>query len=250
MIIYFKKKLGETILEAVERFKKENEEYRNEKIGCAGRLDPMALGELMLLSRESLKNQEILQNHKKIYECKIILGFKTDTLDILGYIEDKEENINPKSIERVKEVIEKIKGGNNIFELEYPNYSALRINGKPLWWYSKNKLLDRVKDKIKKQKTEIYDIEILEIESINYKELYKKILEKINTLSTKSKKDFRYSEIEKRYEIINNDEETYIIKIRADVSSGSYIRSIVKKIGEMSGIYTTVMDINRIKIYK
>jgi len=250
MIIYFKKKLGETILEAVERFKKENEEYRNEKIGCAGRLDPMALGELMLLSRESLKNQEILQNHKKIYECKIILGFKTDTLDILGYLEEQKKNINPKSIEIVKKIIEKIRGGENRFELEYPNYSALRINGKPLWWYSKNKLLESVKDKIKKQKTEIYDIEILNIESINCKELYKKILEKINTLSTKSKKNFRYEEIVEKYELINKNIETSIIKVRANVSSGSYIRSIVKKIGEMSEIYTTVMDINRTKIYK
>ena len=54
-ILKLYKKEGETPLEAIERFRRKNPEYRNEKMTYAGRLDPMAEGVLLVLAGNECK---------------------------------------------------------------------------------------------------------------------------------------------------------------------------------------------------
>ena len=51
-ILKLNKKMSETPLECIQRWKKENPEYVEEKMTYAGRLDPMAEGELLVLVGE------------------------------------------------------------------------------------------------------------------------------------------------------------------------------------------------------
>jgi tRNA pseudouridine(55) synthase len=246
MLIYFEKQLGETISESVTRFKNENPEYIGNKVGCAGKLDPMATGKLLLLTNETLKEQQILQNHDKIYEFTIVVGFKTDTYDILGKITE----FNPPSFnptELIHNYINKLNKMEDILSLEYPPYSAQRINGKPLWWYAKNNLLNSVKDKIKKIHSYIHQISILETKQIEWSCLRKDILYKLSKLSTKSREQFRYKHILDEYNkhtkgILN------VYKITATVSSGTYIRSLCQHIADKCNVCITTMDIHRKEI--
>ena len=83
-IINIYKKVGETPLEAINRFRSANPEHQNVKMTYAGRLDPLAEGVLILLSGEAIHEKEKYLDLDKEYEAEIVFGFETDTYDILG----------------------------------------------------------------------------------------------------------------------------------------------------------------------
>ena len=84
MIVHFYKKIGETPLQSILRFRNENKEHEKSKISYAGRLDPMAHGILILLINDSCKLQNTLHRLSKVYRFKMLMGVSTDTYDILG----------------------------------------------------------------------------------------------------------------------------------------------------------------------
>ena len=66
------------------------------KVGHTGTLDPNATGVLPLLLNSGTKLSKYLINHDKIYEVKLQLGKRTDTLDAEGKV--VEEKMVSKSI--------------------------------------------------------------------------------------------------------------------------------------------------------
>ena len=57
-VILLNKKIGETPLQALERFRLRHKTYKEVKMTYAGRLDPMASGLLLVLAGEEIKNKE------------------------------------------------------------------------------------------------------------------------------------------------------------------------------------------------
>ena len=84
IIVY--KNLGETPLECLERVRSEQGIADDIPMTYAGRLDPMAEGLLIILIGEECKNKEKYLGLDKTYEFKILVGFSTDTYDLLGMI--------------------------------------------------------------------------------------------------------------------------------------------------------------------
>lgn len=103
------------------------------KIGHTGTLDPLATGVLVLCVGKATKLVEILTSNDKEYVAEVMLGVKTDTLDVMGTkIEEKDVIIEKEVIENVlKEMI-------GSYEQEVPIYSAVKINGKKLYEYARN----------------------------------------------------------------------------------------------------------------
>ena len=60
--------------------------FKNKKIGHTGTLDPIATGVLVLTINKATKLSEIITSEEKIYQAEVVLGIKTDTLDITGNI--------------------------------------------------------------------------------------------------------------------------------------------------------------------
>jgi tRNA pseudouridine55 synthase len=54
--------------------------------GHAGTLDPMATGVLVVLLGEATKVSNLVMDHDKVYEAKVLLGVETDTLDAEGVV--------------------------------------------------------------------------------------------------------------------------------------------------------------------
>ena len=231
MPIKINKPLGLTPLELIKKYKEEND--IEEKVSFAGRLDPMAYGMMILLVGDECKNQNLYCNKSKIYEFSVLYGFSSDTLDILG-LSQRIENVNID----FKTFIGK-------YHQSYPIYSSktLTIDGKtkPLWWWYKNKLLDL--SLIPKKEVEIYKFEKIGEEFKNNNEVKDLICKRISKLSEKSKKQLRYDEIRKNWEnILKENSKFKIGKVRATVSSGTYIRKICERMGGVA------YDINRIDI--
>ena len=81
------KQVGITPLQLIKKFVRSNPEYKDEKLGYAGRLDPMAEGVMIILVGDENKKREKYLDLNKKYEVGILFGVSTDTHDVLGLIE-------------------------------------------------------------------------------------------------------------------------------------------------------------------
>jgi tRNA U55 pseudouridine synthase TruB len=233
MIIDYKKYIGESMQNVVDRFKKEYNLNKNEKVAFAGRLDPIAYGMVRLLSGEDRKSMDLMCSHDKIYSFDVIEGFNTDTYDILGLVT------------KICEFKENIFDMEKVIEQEYPIYSSktVDINGRMvrLWDAAKNNMLENIK--IPTKDVKIYYVKKLGVNIVSLKELYIMIENIVN----KVEGDFRQKEIlDKWKEVLiygknNNSDEVKINHYITKISSGGYVRSIAHNMGGVA------MNICRIK---
>ena len=238
------KSISETPGEMANKIKKE---MNLKKISYCGKLDPMSRGIMLFLTNEMCKKQELYLKMDKIYEFKILFGFKTDTYDILGIIEKIEKNNNMLDSQQIITFTNNLIGNH---QQMFPPYSSICVANesglrKPLWWWSKNNRLNEIIKPSKK--IQIYSMDFLTQEKKKFKEILPIIKKRI----LKVKGDFRQKDIlnlwEKSYK--NNEEkEFYIFKFRTKVSSGTYIRSIIQKIAMEFNTSAIAFDINRKKI--
>ena len=80
--ILFYKNLGETPLEAIERFRLINPLYKNVPMTYAGRLDPAATGLLVLLGGDLCTEKDLYTSLPEPYEGSMLFGFNTDFMAI------------------------------------------------------------------------------------------------------------------------------------------------------------------------
>ena len=104
------------------------------KVGHTGTLDPIATGLLVICVNEGLKLVELLTNHDKDYIAKVKLGIKTDTYDITGnVIEEKDYHLDKDTL------IKTLDSFNKEYYQEVPIYSSIKVNGKKLYEYAREK---------------------------------------------------------------------------------------------------------------
>lgn len=124
------------------------------KIGHTGTLDPLATGVLILCIGKYTKLVDFLTSKDKEYIATMRLGIQTDTLDITGNIL-KEEQVSL-SKDKIREVFATFP---HQYLQEVPIYSAVKVEGKKLYEYA------REKKSVKLPKREVM-IETLEIMDI------------------------------------------------------------------------------------
>lgn len=105
---------------------------RQKKIGHTGTLDPDATGVLPVCLGNATKLCDVLTDKTKEYTATLLLGKKTDTLDISGKVL-KEQEVHV-SEEKVRDVIMSFVGESMQIP---PMYSALKVNGKKLYEYAR-----------------------------------------------------------------------------------------------------------------
>ncbi|GAB4285659.1 MAG: hypothetical protein Kow0081_3570 [Candidatus Dojkabacteria bacterium] len=240
-MILFYKNIAETPLEAIMRFRAENPRFAESKIAYAGRLDPMAEGYLLLLIDNECKIRDKYQGLNKTYEFEFIFGIETDSLDLLGIptaTSEKELHgfqITKADLENI------IKGFEGVLSQELPVYSSYTVKGTPLWKWAKEKRLDEIK--IPSKEVQIFSAELLSLSEITFGEIKKRV----NLSVGKVKGNFRQSEILSAWNAldIDNNSELVIAKARFNVSSGTYIRQIVKDIGKLAKMKTVAYSIVR-----
>lgn len=168
------------------------------KVGHAGTLDPLATGLMVIGVNKGTKIMELLTLDTKEYIATVKMGIETDTLDITGNIVKENYNFNI-SKEKIEEALK-------TFKKEYlqtvPYFSAVKINGKKLYEYARNKEVIE----LPKRMVKIYDIKLLDYD-------------------------------------IKKQEFTF----RTLVSKGTYIRSLIKDIGDSLNIPCTMKNLIRTK---
>jgi tRNA pseudouridine55 synthase len=103
------------------------------KAGHTGTLDPLATGVLPVCLNEATKLAGFLTGEDKEYMATMLLGAKTDTMDIEGKIISQSDNFV--SEEEIESVIARMTG--KIKQVP-PAYSAVKYCGKPLYKWARN----------------------------------------------------------------------------------------------------------------
>ena len=102
------------------------------RIGHCGTLDPLATGLLPICVGEATKFSNYAMNLDKVYEVGIKFGVETDTGDITGKIISKKD---PYGIDQgLNKQLKKLEGIH--FQMP-PMYSAIKKNGKPLYYWAR-----------------------------------------------------------------------------------------------------------------
>lgn len=238
MIYNLYKQRGETPLECIQRFAKDNPELKGEKMTYMGRLDPLAEGVLLMASGEDVKRKEEFLGLDKEYDFVSVFGFATDTYDVLGKIlrVEKLSKITENDIRKVASVYEGQR------EQKYPDYSSKMISQRKIFRNQEKDSLEQPSKKIN-----VYRVQFHRMDTLNNKELFGRLLMDIS----KVKGDFRQHEILtlwKQYLFNGTDANYFLGKFSAHVSSGTYIRSLVNDMGNTLGFGATTLSIKRTRV--
>lgn len=223
------KPISVTPFELIQPIKEKFPNLKAQKIGYAGRLDPMAHGVMIFLTGEENKKRKKYEKLTKIYKTKLIFGIQTDTYDTMGII--TKQDVTTKS-----EIINKFNKLKGMIIQKYPPYSSAIVDGKRLYKHAREKTLDKIE--IPQKEILIYKSEINNFKKISFDEIKSDIINKINKVNG----DFRQKEIIKQWQDFDN-KKLLTAEAYFEVSSGTYIRSIANELGAIAyDIYRTQID--------
>lgn len=239
-ILLVHKPVGLTPLQLLDQLRRDRPELKQEKLSYAGRLDPMAEGVMLILVGEANKERKKYLNLDKEYEFKTVLGISTDSYDLLGLVQEFNPEVKVYK-EKLTQELEKFVGKNS---LPYPPYSSKPVNNKPLWWWAREKRLNEIEMPL--NTFEVYELDLLKFGTISSQELLRTTEEKIGKVIG----DFRQKEILARWksELVNLDTTFPLIQCRTSCSSGTYVRSIVRQLGQQLQTGAVTLSILRTKV--
>lgn len=244
------KNLGETPLEVLEKLRQTEPSLKDETLSYIGRLDPMAEGEMIVLvGKEENQKRDAYLHFDKEYIAEFLVGFSTDTGDLLGLVQ-KEEIMNNDLSEKIKMLPEKIL---TITHQKFPWFSSRHVLGRALFdWFKSGR-----KDEIERPSKDItiYSATLEDERTITVPELQNYLIENI----TKVKGDFRQSEILQTWQGILEklDSPTSqfpapnfpIFTLRLKVSTGTYIRGLTEEIEKEIGFPVVLFSLKRSEIF-
>lgn len=125
------------------------------RVGHTGTLDPMATGVLPVCFGKATRIIEYYDDDMKTYEAEMKLGVVTDTLDATGEV--LETHAVKVSEADVRSALDSFRGW--ITQIP-PKYSALKVNGKPLYLYAR----EGQEVEIKSRQIYVSDIQLLSVD--------------------------------------------------------------------------------------
>jgi tRNA U55 pseudouridine synthase TruB len=247
------KKIGETPLVAVKKWKRQNPEYASVTASYAGRLDPMASGKLLVLLGDECKRQSEHINLDKEYEIEVLLDICSDTGDALGLVEylSKTTVVNDTLL---KYALMKERGSHL---RKYPVFSSKTVNGRPLFLHAIENNIKNIK--IPEHIEQIYKISCQSIAKVSGSELKERVFKYLDLVpksdepSKKLGADFRIDKIRSRWtELLGKlpSRKFTVLNIKVACASGTYMRSLAGRVGESFDTKALALSIHRAKIGK
>jgi tRNA pseudouridine(55) synthase len=238
MILLYKKP-GFTPLQAIEEYKQTHPEYQSTTLSYAGRLDPMAEGLLLILEGEENKQRHDYEKLSKIYEFEMLVGYSTDSYDVMGLITRKD--IQPINLSELDTILQHFHGKQT---LPLPAYSSKPVNSKPLYWYAKRNLMHTIT--VPTQDITIHSLSRISTNVLSSQQIIKSITNRLTIV----RGDFRQQEIHTQWQQELNDNPTNftVIKCTLEATHGTYVRGIVHSISMKTDVPMLTYSLKRLKI--
>ena len=237
------KPLKMTSYQCVEKFRRDMGLSSGIKLGYAGRLDPMAEGLFLILEGEDNKRQDIFFTLDKEYEVEIILGIQTDSFDILGLpVSAPLADIFLLNESLLNSNLQHFVG---IIDQKVPPYAAVRVDGKPLFWWAKQGRLNEII--LPRYKRAIYSIDLLNKDRVGRDLLHDQIVSSVEGVDG----HFRQKELVSAWRQYFKDcraNEFMSIRLRIACSSGTFIRQLVDDLGVRLGCGAMVYQLLRTRV--
>lgn len=231
---------GMTPLQALDKLRAIHPKYKTESMTYAGRLDPMAEGVLVVLVGDAVHEKEMYLKLDKTYEADILLGFGTDTYDLLGMPTVYKTDV---SDEKIDAAVAAMKG---IFEYPFPTYSSKPVNGKPLFQWAREGKLNEIE--IPKRTMCVHGVELLDRYECTIEELENNVTAAIPRVQG----DFRQKEIANRWQSVfdgmDKNAALPAMRIRIHCASGTYIRTLAHELGKRLGVDAVLLRLIRTKV--
>jgi tRNA pseudouridine(55) synthase len=246
------KEVGETPLEATEKYRAEAGLPATVPLAYAGRLDPMADGLLLILIGDTCKRQTLYHGLDKQYEVDFLFGCSTDTGDGLGIVTPGQ--VDPSlTCPQVAQMATSLTG---VVTLPFPAFSAKPVRGRPLHEWAVRGELSTVE--IPQQTSRVYGWRFQTETQLRPADLLATLSERINRLAPVTDlrkapgRDFRRVEIMaawKQY-LESQSAPTHFPVVTAMItaSSGTYMRSLAIALGERLGSGALALRITRTRI--
>ncbi|KAJ1971535.1 pseudouridine synthase pus4 [Dimargaris xerosporica] len=236
-----------------------NKKYRL-KLGHGGTLDPLASGLLMVTFGDGCQQSEALQRGYKTYVATGVLGVATDSMDLDGTIVQKapHDHITQDTLE---DTLNKFRGH---FLQKPPRFSAIRVGGKRMYQIQRD--VYTVPEEIADRPVHIKRLELQLFTRDSDPTSHSQVLQGLARLQQfrqdhagfVQNSDLKHA-IEtsplprppvhgitrKVEEVARELKGLPVFRIEAEVSGGTYIRSLVNDIGQSLTSAATVIDLVR-----
>lgn len=235
------KPVSKTPLEIVDQFRHEQNVAAGVPVGYAGRLDPMAEGLLLLLVGDENKERKTYEAMEKEYEFQILFGLETDSYDLMGMITDQNDMVSVGETE-LKQAMVKFVG---TWDQSYPPYSSAAVQGKPLYWWTRQGRLSEIE--IPKKSVTVSRLELKKLYPISNHDVAAEAIKKIQNVHG----DFRQDEIIKQYELVieRQSQQRYLLaNCRIVCSSGTYVRGLAHALGRALNTPALAYSIRRTRV--
>jgi tRNA U55 pseudouridine synthase TruB len=240
-MLEFYKEPGVTPLEFINTIKKQ---YPDTKICYTARLDPMARGKIPVLFGDECKTMHLYTNLSKTYEVKVIIGYKTDSDDVLGILEDNLFHSLDNTKMASHEFITNYKSSFDIEKEITITQKYHYFSTKALLARSKNKVVDIIHT----HDVKLFSSKIIDSGELDFKEWIKECISSIDKVD--KTKEFRQKEIMKQWEnYLHYDIKTvHYITLQLHVGSGFFVRQFIRDSSDILGIPLMCYDIHRVSI--
>jgi tRNA pseudouridine55 synthase len=237
-VITLWKSRGLTMGDVLKQFRNKNPIFADVPITYAGRLDPMAEGLVVLLVGNTRFKKDAFLTLPKTYTFECLWGISTDTYDVLGLVESVSyPSIDEKQIQHCVDTIAHMK------EQLYPPYSSKPVSGKPLFLWAREGNLSEIV--VPKTSINITSLTVTGMRQISSFSLQKEVEEAVGTVSG----DFRQEEIVFQWkEVLKKEGVFFISQMKAEVSSGTYIRGLAHSMGACLQCGALAMNITRVRM--
>ncbi|MBP9827831.1 hypothetical protein KBC55_01625 [Patescibacteria group bacterium] len=239
MLHVVNKPIGATPLDMIVKLRETDPTLFDVPMTYAGRLDPMAEGVVLILSGDDRHKKSEFEKLTKVYRATILFGFTSDTHDALGM--PQATGITP-VVEEVATAIHNLLGDHT---LPFPAYSARKVGGKPLHHYANTGSLGDVT--IPTTTMSVALIEDIRCDQVSPAHL----LTDITQCIARVRGDFRQVAITQAWQnLLNAPEAPDVLtaEVTLRVSSGTYIRSLAKLLGERLGSGALLLHLVRTQV--
>jgi tRNA pseudouridine55 synthase len=201
----------------------------------------MAEGLMLLLVGDENKKRKQYEELPKTYEFSLVLGIATDTYDLMGKITATSFDF---SYDLTHDMVKTLQSFIGEITLPYPPYSSRTFNGKPLYWYARNNLLETIE--IPTRRVNITKLSLLSSTLFPTHSL----LDHIFRIIPEVQGDFRQDEILQIWRNASPRFPTHLpqYSFTMTCTSGTYVRQIVHEIGEKLRVPTVTSSLKRVRI--